>query len=197
MNKSLGAAGLRQQDSFTGQTSWQGSSEIGMVRCFANKTPSPARQAGRGRARSGWSVASLTRLLHRPGKRHVEIIAMIAPPKFDGMVSRWTLRVLLSLQRVQLYGGRGIYDLNSVISERLTWPPKPRGFPVSTRRGQFSRGLLRIRPMARTNLMTLKAVVAQRHSVLTFSNPRSRNCRSPITDFKIPNVVSAIRGRWL
>ena len=38
----------RSQNSFTGQTSWQGSNNVGDVRRLASKTLSPARQAGWG-----------------------------------------------------------------------------------------------------------------------------------------------------
>ena len=38
----------RSQNSFTGQTSWQGSNNVGDVRRLASKTRSPAGQAGRG-----------------------------------------------------------------------------------------------------------------------------------------------------
>ncbi len=48
--------------------------------------------------------------------RSVELIAMTALPKFDGVRSRWTLTVLLSLEGVRLYGGRGMCGSNSVIS---------------------------------------------------------------------------------
>ncbi len=50
-------------------------------------------------------------------------------------------------------------------------------------------------PISRANFTTLNAGTAHSHSVFTFSKPRKRNCRRPITDFRIPNGVSAIRGR--
>ena len=43
----------------------------------------------------------------------------------------------------------------------------------------------------------LKAVVAHRHSIFTFSKPRSKNCRRPNTAFRMPKGVSAMRGRSL
>ena len=75
-----------------------------------------------------------------PTMRSVELISMIARPQSYGMFSYWMLVVFLSCQEVRLYGGRGICGSNSVISERSTRSPKLRGFLVSIRGGQFSRG---------------------------------------------------------
>lgn len=46
---------------------------------------------------------------------------------------------------------------------------------------------------ARTNsLFMFQAMVTSFHSPRTFSNPRSENCRKPITDLTIPNTGSGI-----
>ena len=55
----------------------------------------------------------------------------------------------------------------------------------------------RIFPVSRTSFIILNAVAAHVHSIFTFSNHRNKNCRTSLTFFMIPNVVSAIRGRWL
>ena len=45
--------------------------------------------------------------------------------------------------------------------------------------------------IAKIKFLVLKAVHAHSHSVRTLSNPRSKNCRSPITCLRTPLGVSA------